>query len=514
MPKITIRHRSEVDQTADQAASFAATVIIDDRTQHDITVRNPFDSKQERDLEFYFEEWIRFPFDQQVRARRAAESVKTYGEALFEDVFGGRRAYGDYQQACEGGPSELRIEIEGDSPAFQALHWEALKDPDSPRPLAVDCVFTRRKRLQGGGLRVRMKPASEINLLVVTARPDEENDVGYRTISRPLIEAIERGRLRVNVELLRPGTFEALSERLEEKGEGFYHIVHFDAHGGLMTHEQYLKYLAVKGAKPNRYVYQARRGRRDIEPYAGEKSFLFLEGDQKGEAEPVEAQELADLLVNQGIPVCVLNACQSGKQIGGLLPNGEMRETSLGSRLMAAGMQTVVAMGYSVTVSAAALMMEKLYAALVAEKGVPEAIRLGRRELHEEKNRRVYFNQIVDLEDWLLPVVYANGGTAGEVDLRLEPLSGRARAEALTARARRYRLENDQAKPTYGFVGRDLEILKIEKALLRHNVLLLQGMGGTGKTTLLNYLREWWQTTGFAREVFYFGYDEGAHTLQ
>ena len=84
-----------------------------------------------------------------------------------------------------------------------------------------------------------------------------------------------------------------------------------------MTHEQYLKYLEVKGAKPNRYVYQARRGRRDIEPYAGEKSFLFLEGDQKGEAEPVEAQELADLLVNQGIPVCVLNACQSGKQIGG-----------------------------------------------------------------------------------------------------------------------------------------------------------------------------------------------------
>ncbi|NEO87377.1 MAG: tetratricopeptide repeat protein, partial [Spirulina sp. SIO3F2] len=68
--------------------------------------------------------------------------------------------------------------------------------------------------------------------------------------------------------------------------------------------------------------------------------------------------------------------------------------------------------------------------------------------------------------------------------------------------------------PTYEFVGRDLEILKIEKALLRHNVLLLRGMGGTGKTTLLNYLRDWWQTTQFVQGVFYFGYDETAHTLQ
>jgi tetratricopeptide (TPR) repeat protein len=63
-------------------------------------------------------------------------------------------------------------------------------------------------------------------------------------------------------------------------------------------------------------------------------------------------------------------------------------------------------------------------------------------------------------------------------------------------------------------VGRDLEILKIEKALLKHNVLLLQGMGGTGKTTLLNYLREWWQKTNFVKNTFYFGYDEKAWTLE
>src|SRR5215470_1247026 len=69
--------------------------------------------------------------------------------------------------------------------------------------------------------------------------------------------------------------------------------------------------------------------------------------------------------------------------------------------------------------------------------------------------------------------------------------------------------------PTYGFVGRDLDILCIEKRLLtRHNILLVRGMGGAGKTTLLRHLAAWWHTTGFVERVFYFGYDDKAWTLQ
>jgi CHAT domain-containing protein len=55
----------------------------------------------------------------------------------------------------------------------------------------------------------------------------------------------------------------------------------------------------------------------------------------------------------------VLNACQSGKQVG-------VRETSLGSPLLKAGVLTALAMGYSVTVTAAELMMQTLYAELFA----------------------------------------------------------------------------------------------------------------------------------------------------
>jgi tetratricopeptide (TPR) repeat protein len=105
----------------------------------------------------------------------------------------------------------------------------------------------------------------------------------------------------------------------------------------------------------------------------------------------------------------------------------------------------------------------------------------------------------------LLPVVY--GSSVVNLNLReFAPAEEELYYEGLGSR---YRF----VLPSYGFVGRDLEILKIEKGLLRHNVLLLRGMGGTGKTTLLCYLREWWQTTNFADDVFYFGYDERAWTL-
>lgn len=52
------------------------------------------------------------------------------------------------------------------------------------------------------------------------------------------------------------------------------------------------------------------------------------------------------MLTCKGIPVCILNACQSGKQIQSLASvekagtvDEDYRETSLGNRLMAAEMQ-------------------------------------------------------------------------------------------------------------------------------------------------------------------------------
>ncbi|MBS9387638.1 MAG: tetratricopeptide repeat protein [Dolichospermum sp. WA123] len=520
MSVITIREQQQT------ATGFAASLSFGDG-EYDIIITDPFTPQEERELEWYFEEWLVYPIVDTVKAERAKNSVKTYGEKLFDQVFQDRKAYSKYQQ-LKNNLGQVQIEIVSKTPEFQALHWEALQDPDFPRPLAVDCVMLRKSVNSAVGS-VNLPTSPVINLLVVVARPDEEKDVGYRTISRPLLELIENGQLRVNVELLRPGTYQALSQHLEAKGANFYHIIHLDMHGALLTHKQVEKPSAV-----NRYLFKGRYGRDDLQPFEGVKAFLAFEGESQGKVDLVEASELAALLTGKGIPVCILNACQSGKQVKSPLPNpllegegtgnnsalagedelpsprrggvgGEVRETSLGSRLMSAGMQMVVAMGYSVTVTAAKLMMEHLYKHLFADKPITEAIRLSRRELFNDKERKAYFNKLIKLEDWLLPVVYYNQS----VNFNLRQFTPEEEEKYFETVGSEYRF----ALPTYGFVGRDLEILKIEKALLKHNILLLQGMGGTGKTTLLNYLREWWQKTNFVKNTFYFGYDEKAWTL-
>ncbi|MEL6929331.1 MAG: Tfp pilus assembly protein PilF, partial [Cyanobacteria bacterium J06600_6] len=163
-------------------------------------------------------------------------------------------------------------------------------------------------------------------------------------------------------------------------------------------------------------------------------------------------------------------------------------------------------MSYSITVRAAEIMMQQIYQQLFDKQDLDRAILLGRKELYNRKERQAYYNTTIELEDWLLPVVYSHG----KVDFKLREFTFEEEESYYASLDSKYKFPD----PVYGFVGRDIDILAIEKALLQHNILLLQGMGGTGKTTLLNYLREWWQVTNFAEDIFYFGYDEKAHTLQ
>ncbi|NCR66329.1 MAG: tetratricopeptide repeat protein [Microcystis aeruginosa LL11-07] len=477
---------------------FTASLNFDSGNSYPITVTDPFTNQEEKQLEWYFEEWLVFPTLDRDKAQKAANSVQNYGENLFKQVFQSNlNAYGEYRDLRKQ-LSQLQIIIESQSPEFQALHWEALKDPDLPRPFSIDCIISRQRR-GATVVPVQMATYPTINLLVVIARPNEESDVNYRTISRPLVELVNSSEIPVKIDILRPGTYESLTRHLDEKGEGYYHVIHFDVHGGLMKYEQYER--QVHG---DSWRYQRGWGLEDLAEYEGVKAFLFLEGEEKGQATPVEATELANLLTGKNIPICILNACQSAKQIS--QESEDYRETSLGSRLMTAGMQAVVAMGYSVTVSAAKLMMKPIYQQLLNGKDLTEAMRKGRLELFNNKQRRAYYNTIIDLEDWLLPVIYCRG----KINLNLRPFTPEEEEKYWEHIGNQYVFP----LPEYGFVGRDLEILKMEKALLKHNILLLKGMGGTGKTTLLNYLREWWQKTNWATHIFYFGYDKKAWTLE
>ena len=119
---------------------------------------------------------------QGVKVQTAVASITTYGEKLFKQVFAQQNAYSDYRHIVRDGLNTLQIEIAG-SPQFHALHWEALKDPRLPQPLALQAAIVR-KNLVPQALPAPVRPSGTINVLIVTARPSGGRDVGYRTISR------------------------------------------------------------------------------------------------------------------------------------------------------------------------------------------------------------------------------------------------------------------------------------------------------------------------------------------
>jgi len=491
----------ELIEVREDVGRPTGAVLRIDGYDYPVTVASPFKAEQLREFDWYFEQYLRFPFTDRVRAREAGKSITPYGEALFSQLVASaeaREAYGDLKRRAY--PDRFAIAVIG-SPAFQGLHWEALKDPKLPRPFALDVPIVRRRTAAAPPLEAVSTNSPTLNLLVLTARPGEAYDVGYRTITRPLVAALRQAQLRVDVDFVRPGTWQALVERLEaatrDRGAGYYHAIHFDLHGGLLNYEEFVK-LQDTSERQDRLTLRGRWGRGEIARYEGVKAFLSFQpaaGDTSGLG---EASELAALLLKHKIPIAILNACQSGRQVGA-------EESSLAARLLEAGTQSALGMAWSVTVSAAERLIPALYGDLFAGRSLDSAVLAGRRALAADKARRAAFNETIELEDWLLPVAYQNR----EPRLAFRDFTA---GEA----ARWYSQEAERApEPVteYGFFGRDLDALRIETALLmRRNLLLVEGMGGSGKTTLLKHLAHWWELTGLTEQSFYFGWDERAWT--
>lgn len=187
-----------------------ATVSFDHGAPQPITATDPFRDGEEERLRWYFEEHLRFPFAHGVRASQAVRSIVTYGEALFAQVCQGQPdLYARYQAAARRGLHTLHFDIVG-SPAFHQLHWEALCEPGRD-PFVLHAAMGRRSTANVQGQR-EVKESPTINLLVVTACPHGRRDVGYRTISRPLIEGLRQVQAPVRVDIVRPWTYRALVE--------------------------------------------------------------------------------------------------------------------------------------------------------------------------------------------------------------------------------------------------------------------------------------------------------------
>ena len=367
--------------------------------------------------------------------------------------------------------SDLHLRISSDDAQVLAWPWEALFDQEIGAFLAHTCRIERKldgirdPRPLPQGL-----PRNRVNILLVVARPYEQ-DVRFRSIARPLVELIEKDRLPAQVDLLRPPTFDQLREHLRRR-PGYYHILHFDGHGSYGSDSRH------------RYGGKHAEGK------------LVFE-DRDGTESLVSAQQLNTLLRDYAVPAVVLNACQSGM----LDERAQDPFASVATALLRSGVRSVVAMAYSLYVSGGKEFLPQFYRRLFEAGSVAEATRAGRREMLAHP-LRVCARGEFPLDDWILPVLYQQ-----------EPLDFSFAAEAKRSFAvpeSKLPEEIAQEQSAYGFIGRDGPLLELERAMHRPPpAILIEGLGGVGKTTLARGFLAWLEATnGLGEGAFWFSFQE------
>ncbi len=465
-----------------------ATVSFDHGPQYPITLSNPLSEEEDAQLTWYFEYATHEIPPNYELAADIAESITRYGEALFKQVFATSEALMRYKESIQAGADTLRIEIIGSSPIHRMM-WEALKDPDMHTPLALHAPIIRKTHTTKS-LHISLVPSPTINILVISART-EHDCPHHQTIARPLLDTLAHSPFPVHIDLLRPSTYEALMQHMEATleawGPGYYHGIHMD------TPTRSLSFGELQ-AQPNRYRIKNRYARNKLEWYEGSKPFFFLESSTEHEVDLVDAADLADIMMSYQVPMVLVAPCH---HIG---------TSVIGCSLREQGVQQVIELRYPLTISGQQIFLQALYAQVVNNQPLSTAVMHARQVLASQKERYGLFGVECALEDWLLPTFYQQ--YERRIELR-DPTPDEAILEE-----QRGMVCYLAPQPRYGFFGRDVDIIHVERLLLMRNVLLIRGMGGIGKTTFLHYLGSWWQRTGFVDQVFFFGYDEQAWTLE
>jgi tetratricopeptide (TPR) repeat protein len=447
--------------------TFTLTRFPEPRSLAPVAIPSPYgfpveglpNSNLMRELRWYLEKFLDYPFHPDtVHAEHVLDALQAWGTQAFNALFD-RRVAGAW--LADSGILQIR----SDDPDILSWPWEALFDPHASY-LAHDRRIERRLNKLPAPRPYATLPSDRVNILLVVARP-YPGDVRYRSIARPLVELIQSKNLPAHVDVLRPPTFDQLREQLRAR-PGYYHVLHFDGHGAYGTGEY------------SRQSFQGLHGRVVFE-------------NEKGEPDPKSARDLSALLHEYGLPAVVLNACQSAT----LDAQAADAFASVATALLQSGVRSVVAMAYSLYVSGAQVFLPAFYRRLFEAGSVAEAVRVGRQAMLAHKDR-VCARGRYPLEDWLLPVLYQQ-----------DPLDFSFAAQVSVPRFRESHLPPTVLNhhDDYGFVGRDGPILEMERALHRSAPsILLQGLGGIGKTTLARGFLRWLDDTGGLDAALWFDF--------
>ncbi|MBW4534093.1 MAG: tetratricopeptide repeat protein [Pleurocapsa minor HA4230-MV1] len=483
MPKnrLTINHFDDLIQLSWQRGKEVP------RSSLPIPFKHPFDEKALDELRWYLEEYLRFPYGiEPDKAAKVEQKLQDWGQQLFELVFrNSEKTRQFFQAATYEGLDNCELSISSERPEVLNLPWELLYSPDDKNFLAPSLAQMYRS-LNSQSVRAEMEEIKEgkLNILLVISRPYGEQDINFKTIARPMLLALQPIQQQVNLKVLRPPSFEAF-EREINNNKGFYHIVHFDGHGDFDFNSTGLQYQFGDLAGQGLLVFEA----------------------EDGSPQKVNAAQIAQNLIDCNVPIFVLNACKSAQE-------GKESFSSVATRLVALGAKGVVAMGYSVYAEGAKHFIGRLYEQLVQGNSLANAVAAGRREMINKKLCPSPKGDL-PLQDWLIPVLYQQESYTPFRKASNIQEKDFTDLDQFLDEPQPSKLIDLPEEEAYGFIGRDYDILRLERAFRKNNFVLLQGMGGIGKTQLACGFARWLEETqGRGGQMFYTSFEHGAGLSQ
>ncbi|PMD34336.1 hypothetical protein L207DRAFT_570941 [Hyaloscypha variabilis F] len=459
-----------------------------------IALSDPFTKTEEDECRWYLEDYLtKSPFEKG-RADVVVESLESYANNLFNQLCLSR-VWRRLSGPASPKHKILEIDVvenaenstEISSSTIHRLHWEVLESPRLWKNLNIRTVVRRVIPQNGTSISpikrveswTRGVPA--VNILLVISRKlirqgSEEVDPGLvfhslQTLKRDLES---RGSaFCLNIEVVRPGSFKALKQHLENKARyernGDIHIVHFDVHG--------------------RVGLRSEKG----EDKATTAAFLYFQsGRGDGKLAPTRAGAVAELLRKHDIRIVVLNACESAAANKG-------DEANIARTLTKAGVQNVLGLAYKTLGSTCTEFMRIFYDSLIAG-GKPFSIAVcdAREKLRSSPDRDARFALKRPLQDWIVPVVYASG-----IDLELHISRIPNKDSSIEDGELVMTPKKVYTTPPAPLVGRGFDALRFETIFLESRVIGLSGPAGVGKTAFIQDLLRCWEDTGLFEKTLY-----------
>jgi tetratricopeptide (TPR) repeat protein len=323
------------------------------------------------------------------------DTLVSLGQTLHQKLFVGQLhdSWITAQGVAQNRQDLLRLRIGMKDSRLQQLPWEALRAGMRPLATGTDVIFSRyildRRQGHSAHLANRGEPEKALRILMVIASPDDQDRLDLRrevshlqSELHPVGSEDDDTLLDVQLKILeQPGR----AELTQELDRGNYQVLHYAGHSNLGN--------------------------------AG--GDLYLVSRQTGLSERLSGEDLAGLLVNNGIKLAVFNSCR-----GGYSSSSEQgwQERNLAQALVNRGMPSVIAMAERIPDHVAITFTQLLYRNLKKGQSIDLSLNCTRQGLISAYGSHQFY--------WALPTLYMQPSFNGYL---LKTASDRENASLLDA---------------------------------------------------------------------------------